>query len=117
MVQYTYIRMPALDFFRHEALEEILRERANFYTINKKDADFWILMNPESIDSLESTRNQSSVNDYITLISTSSTFIAWLKLRLGFPCDPMNLNSYSFELESSKGLNLTTLISLITSDL
>jgi len=109
--------MPALDFFRHEALEEILRERANFYTMNKKDTDFWILMNPSFISNESNESNKSSVNDYIVLISTSSTFIAWLKLRLGFPCDQMNLNTSSLELESSKGLNLTTLISLITSHL
>lgn len=40
---YYFILMSQKDFLENQVIEEILRERANYYTSKDKIKDFWIL--------------------------------------------------------------------------
>lgn len=68
-----------------EPLEEILRERTNYYKSINKDIDFWFILNPTFInipDLNYLTRQLTSPS--AAIISFDKQFIQWLKLRIGF---------------------------------
>ena len=91
------------DFFKNQTIEELLRERANYYIEKNRKNDFWILIEPDflkndSLNNLLSETNyllnkknkyktDSNVNTLIplcVLISTDFEFIKWIKLRIGY---------------------------------
>ena len=43
---YYYLIMSQQTLLNNEIIEEILRERATYYQLNKKATDFWILISP-----------------------------------------------------------------------
>ena len=43
---YHFIIFEQNDIFKNETVEELLRERANYYINKDKLCDFWILLNP-----------------------------------------------------------------------
>lgn len=78
-----------------EPLEEILRERlqslnakSNMLVIpggfnGEPPVNFWILENPKFLEASEFQSLKGKLpNNPIAIISTSKTFITWLKLRL-----------------------------------
>ena len=98
---YYYIIMSQKDFFENQVIEEILRERTNYYLNKNKIKDFWLLISPDFVlntdlkTKLKTTNfyqqqkkiitNESSTFPfYVSLISTNLEFIKWIKLRLGY---------------------------------
>ena len=93
---YHYILMSENDFINNLVLEELLRERSNYYLMKNKPIDFWVLYNPPFIrDNIANTilksyyyknlcNNNKFINNYSCLLSTNLNFIYWIKLRLGF---------------------------------
>lgn len=68
-----------------EPLEEILRERTNYYKSINKDIDFWFILNPSFIDmpSLHNIKKQLKT-PAAAIVSFDKQFIQWLKLRISF---------------------------------
>jgi hypothetical protein len=118
--------MSQQELLNNQVIEEIVRERATYYQINKKPTDFWILISPDFIYEnrmLEKIRksnyynkeknqicfksaNSSSSNDFeffATLVSCDIEFIKWFKLRLGDFENVENLNQ-SVNSFTSNGL-------------
>jgi len=90
---YHYLIMSEVDFLKIQSIEEILRERANYYTLEKSNQNYWIIVNPLFIrtakifESLKNTifysQNKNNTS-YVTLISTNEAFVNWLHLRIGY---------------------------------
>ena len=99
-VRYYYLIMSQIDMLENQVLEEILRERANYYLSKNKNIDFWLLISPiflktnnllEEIKQTNFYKQQktkiSSNTDkdyYSSIISLDKEFILWLQLRLGY---------------------------------
>jgi hypothetical protein len=91
---YHFIIFEQNDVFKNQTIEELLRERANYYISKNKLSDFWILLNPlfikepSFIDKLKQTnyckKFKGSNLDFSVLVSTDIEFIKWIKLRIGF---------------------------------
>lgn len=97
--KYYYLVMTQQDFTKNQVIEEIIRERTNYY-INRKDyLNFWVLMSPVFLYSEELTKKILKTNFYkqkqkdleynnkiytSVIISTDYDYICWLKLRLGY---------------------------------
>lgn len=86
--------------FEIEPVEEVLRERAHYYSSRNKQVDFWILPSPEFLNSYwneisQLTKNNSREN-LVAIISTDADFIYWLKLRY------QNVISGSFNAPSER---------------
>ncbi len=66
-----------------EPLEEVLRERIQYYCRIKKRIDFWLLPTPKFLqaDTFRTVRNKFPEN-CLAIVSTNKIFITWLKLRL-----------------------------------
>jgi hypothetical protein len=66
-----------------EPLEEILRERIQYYKSSKKNLDFWLLPNPDflNLPDLQYVKLLSPEKN-IGIVSTNPVFVTWLKLRL-----------------------------------
>lgn len=66
-----------------EPLEEVLRERIQYYCKTKKRIDFWLLPSPEFLEaeSFKGLKNKFP-QECLAIVSTNKLFITWLKLRL-----------------------------------
>jgi len=82
------------DFLENQVIEELLRERANYYIDKNQLNDFWVLTNPNFLKeknilkNLKNTiyfkkRNTEKIF-YSVLISTNVEFIKWIQLRIGY---------------------------------
>jgi hypothetical protein len=115
--KYYYLLMAQKDFFENQIIEEILRERAHSYSLQKKKNDFWILVSPDFIqqknilESIEQTNfyqhadtgtnsggdqeagGELKLNYYVAIISLNKDFIKWIELRFGYFENIENLNS------------------------
>nr|YP_009396320.1 hypothetical protein [Polysiphonia scopulorum]ARW65506.1 hypothetical protein [Polysiphonia scopulorum] len=72
-------------FLNQEPLEEILRERMQYYKSCNKDIDFWFVVNPKFLSFLEKdiiSFNHS--HSIAAIVSLDKKFIQWLKLRVVF---------------------------------
>lgn len=104
-IEYYYIVMSQISILQNEVIEEILRERANYYALTKKNNDFWLLISPKFIFLNNFLEKIIQSNFYITnknnifykdfknsqqfpflgcLITTDKEFLNWIKLRLGY---------------------------------
>ena len=86
------------DFLKNTVIEEILRERTNYNSQQKKQRDFWILVSPSFLlnnglqQKIENSnyffeKNLENIGEnskYIAIISYKLEFINWIKLILGF---------------------------------
>nr|QCI06510.1 hypothetical protein [Erythroglossum lusitanicum] len=81
-----YFALASQNFLiNEEPLEEILRERTEYYQSIKKDIDFWFVINPSFVNSSHIEGFNSNLFDsYAAVISLDQSFIQWLKLRVGF---------------------------------
>jgi len=74
-------------FLDQEPIEEILRERTNYYKSSNKEIDFWLILNPTFLDSFNTSSNISNNNfnkSIAAIVSLDKQFIQWLKLRVVF---------------------------------
>nr|YP_009300426.1 hypothetical chloroplast RF54 [Campylaephora sungminbooi]AKU47345.1 hypothetical chloroplast RF54 [Campylaephora sungminbooi]ALN11792.1 hypothetical chloroplast RF54 [Campylaephora sungminbooi] len=70
---------------KEEPMEEILRERQNYYKSISKEIDFWFTLNPNFIDRATFDGNYIKLpKECAAIISLDKQFIQWLKLRIGF---------------------------------
>ena len=70
---------------QEEPIEEILRERMNYYKNQCKEIDFWLVKNPGFLHLPEMSKIKNRLNTTTaSIISTNPLFINWLKLRIGF---------------------------------
>ena len=84
-MKYYFILATKEFLFEIEPVEEVLRERAHYYSSRNKQVDFWILPSPEFLNAYanelkELTKNNSNEN-LVAIVSTDVDFIYWLKLR------------------------------------
>lgn len=96
--KYYYIIMSQQDMLQNEALEEILRERANYYFSKSKSLDFWILISPNFLLKIQKKiensgfykqkekliKNNNENLFYSVLITSNKEFLGWISLRLGY---------------------------------
>ena len=72
-------------FFNQEPIEEILRERMQYYQNNNKDIDFWFVLNPTFCSLREKDMFPADVKQSLAaVVSLDKKFIQWLKLRIVF---------------------------------
>jgi hypothetical protein len=95
--------MSQKDFLENQVIEELLRERATYYTTKNRIKDFWITNTPLFINcknlkkkisksnfySQKSSQincklNNSNYEFYTALITSNLEFIKWIQLRLGY---------------------------------
>lgn len=81
-----YFAVASQNFFlNQEPLEEILRERMQYYVSNNKDIDFWFVLNPSFSNFSDSKIICSNMkNPLAAIVSLDEKFIQWLKLRIVF---------------------------------
>lgn len=101
-MKYYFILATKEFLFEIEPVEEVLRERAHYYSSRNKQVDFWILPSPEFLNAYASelkelTKNNSNEN-LVAIVSTDVDFIYWLKLRY------QNVISGNFNAPTSKVL-------------
>ena len=99
-MKYYFILATKEFLFEIEPVEEVLRERAHYYSSRNKQVDFWILPSPGflnvySTELKELTKNNSNEN-LVAIVSTDADFIYWLKLRY------QNVLSGSFNAPTTK---------------
>nr|YP_009394879.1 hypothetical protein [Polysiphonia stricta]ARW63441.1 hypothetical protein [Polysiphonia stricta] len=72
-------------FLDQEPIEEILRERMQYYKSCNKDIDFWFVLNPHFLNVLEADVISSDIKHSLAaIVSLDKQFIQWLKLRVVF---------------------------------
>ena len=54
--------MSQKDFFENQVIEEILRERTNYYLAKNKIKDFWLLVSPDFVLSTDLIDKIKSTN-------------------------------------------------------
>nr|YP_010338710.1 hypothetical protein MW444_pgp100 [Glaucosphaera vacuolata]UNJ18660.1 hypothetical protein [Glaucosphaera vacuolata] len=65
-----------------EPMEEILRERTNYYLSHNQDIDFWLLPNADDLKKFGvSISNKMFSMPLAAIVSTNEQFIDWIKLR------------------------------------
>lgn len=81
-----YFAIASKDFFLYqEPIEEILRERTQYYRSLNKELDFWFTLRPDFIPLLDNKNHYFSIPDSLAaIVSLDKDFIQWLKLRVGF---------------------------------
>lgn len=84
-MKYHFILATKEFLFKIEPVEEVLRERAHYYTSRNKQVDFWILPSPEFLKAYNNQIKKLTKNilskDLVAVVSTDADFIYWLKLR------------------------------------
>jgi len=128
-VDYYYVIMSQKSLLENQVIEEILRERATYYSIKNRIVDFWILISPEFVYSKEIlnkihlsnffiknkkdiifsefTKNKNR-EFYCSLISTDKEFLQWFKLRVGYFEDINKLEKNNFVSDGVMGIISTT---------
>ena len=86
MAYHYHFLIASQDFLvKEEPLEEILRERKNYYKSISKEIDFWFVLNPSFIDIATFDDNYVKLpKKCAAIVSLDKQFIQWLKLRIGF---------------------------------
>lgn len=86
MTYQYYFVVASQDFLvKEEPIEEILRERKNYYKNACKEIDFWFVVDPNFIANAMFYDNYKTLpKKCAAIISLDKQFIQWLKLRIGF---------------------------------
>lgn len=87
MYNYYFAVASQSFFLDQEPIEEILRERINYYKSSNKEIDFWFILNPDFSDDLGNSVNFTNNNfnkSFAAIVSLDKQFIKWLKLRMVF---------------------------------
>nr|YP_009545303.1 ycf54 [Synura uvella]AYO28457.1 ycf54 [Synura uvella] len=98
-MNYYYIVFSQQDILKNIVIEELLRERTNYYINKKNQLDFWIVMNPSFLFSDNILKKIKKSNFYTqqkknieynnsqyfaTIITTNIEYLRWIKLRIGY---------------------------------
>lgn len=87
MYNYYFAAASQNFFLFQEPIEEILRERTQYYKDINKEVDFWFVVNPDFISSSEKKNNYYGFHDALAaIVSSDKDFIKWLELRVTFVC-------------------------------
>jgi len=83
LAKYYFVVASKQFLVTEEPLEEVLRERIQYYRRSKKRIDFWLLPTPKFLEanSFKHIKNKFP-KDSLAIVSTNKIFITWLKLRL-----------------------------------
>ena len=85
MSKYYFVAASEKFLTVEEPLEEILKERRRNYKENKKEIDFWLLINPLFLKCSELKDLYNKIpKPQAAVISTDKKFITFLKLRCEF---------------------------------
>jgi hypothetical protein len=97
--KYFYLAMSQQDLLENQVIEELVRERNDYYINRGNPVNFWILMSPfllltnEIYNKIKKTKFYSLKNSQLlhndkfyigVILSTNIEYINWLKLRLGY---------------------------------
>lgn len=107
-VTYHYLVMAQKDLLENQCVEEVLREKSNYYSIRQKPRDFWLCISPKFVYSpsiysllkqtkfyqqkksilssnfLDNKQDENQNNFFATIISQDKEFLNWIALRLGY---------------------------------
>jgi hypothetical protein len=113
IMKYYYLAMTQQDFLKNQVIEEVIRERTNYY-INRKDClNFWVVMSPDFLNHIEIKEKIFRTNFFFQkkneienqnklytacIITTDYDYLLWLKLRLGYF---ENINENEISLNTS----------------
>lgn len=82
-IKYYFIVASKQFLITEEPLEEVLRERIQFFRRKGKRIDFWLLPNPKFLEAERFNQIKSKLpKESLAIVSTNRIFICWLKLRL-----------------------------------
>ena len=83
LTKYYFVVASKQFLVTEEPLEEVLRERIQYYRRTNKRIDFWLLPSPNFLeaDQFKPIKNKFS-KDCLAIVSTNKIFVTWLKLRL-----------------------------------
>ncbi|TVQ45888.1 MAG: DUF2488 family protein [Gloeocapsa sp. DLM2.Bin57] len=85
MTTYYYVLASQKFLLEEEPLDEVLQERIRNYQEQNKEIDFWVVTQPAFLEAPEFAEIKAKVpRESAAIVSTNSTFITWLKLRLEF---------------------------------
>lgn len=85
MRKYYFVVASEKFLLFQEPIEEILRERTNYYDSFSKPIDFWLLKDSELSNYPEILKIKETLKVPVAaIISTNESFITWLKLRCSF---------------------------------
>jgi len=131
-----YLIFSQKDFLENQVIEELIRERSNYYISENKNPDFWILNSPEFlkqgniIKKIKNSNfyklkyNQIIKNNeeyYSSILTFNEEFYIWMQLRLG-DFEDIDLekfkNSKIYNVDGIKGSFILTKenMSLLNSD-
>ena len=105
--------MSEANLLRNKAVEELLREKANYFLCKKKIKDFWILPSIEFLNHIEILSEKKKTDFYFnmdksnlwTLISLNKNFIKRFELRLGsFENLDKNFTKYNLKFFNLKSI-------------
>nr|YP_009393843.1 hypothetical protein [Polysiphonia sertularioides]ARW62405.1 hypothetical protein [Polysiphonia sertularioides] len=85
MHNYHFVVASQSFLFNQEPIEEILRERTNYYKNSNKEIDFWFVLNSSFSDDLKKSMKLNIPDKPLAaIVSLDKQFIQWLKLRIVF---------------------------------
>ena len=105
-----YLIFSQKDFLENQVIEELIRERSNYYISENKNPDFWVLNSPQFIKEEDINKkiknsnfyklknNQTIKNSkeyYSSILTFNEEFYIWMQLRLG---DFEDINSQELEI-------------------
>ena len=93
-----YLLFSQKNFLQNQVIEELIRERSNYYITENKSTDYWILNSPEFINNSElkekiklssfyrAKQNEIVKNNeeyFSSILTFNKEFFVWMQLRLG----------------------------------
>ena len=118
-----FILMSQKDFLENQVIEEVLRERANYYISKNKLRNFWIVNSPnfvslpkfktkiinsnfykQKVNQIVAKLNNKDYEFYTALITFDYEFIKWIQLRIGYFEDISTISSPSIHSYISDGI-------------
>nr|ARO91199.1 conserved hypothetical plastid protein [Flintiella sanguinaria] len=85
MSKYYFAVASKKFLLEEEPIEEVLRERTNYYSMIDKPIDFWLILNPQFLNKPELLSLQNKIKKPVAaIVSTNPVFINWIKLRVGY---------------------------------
>jgi hypothetical protein len=85
MQTYYYVLASQKFLLEEEPFAEVLKERHRHYQEQEKPIDFWMVKQPAFLEDPTMAEIKAKCpQPSVAVISTDSTFITWLKLRLEY---------------------------------